>query len=421
MRLKEIEKRLAEIRKILDEEAETLTEERIAALDKEVDELQEERENIIKAQQRRQSLLNRIANDLPVEDENGNITQATVLRSFGNPNDPAEQLLQQAGNRTEDRYDTLAYRTAFMEFVCRGTAIPAELRAAETTTTADSTAVIPTSIMSQIIQKLESYGEIYAQVTKLQVQGGLEIPILDLKPKASWITEEKASDDQKVSAKQSVSFKYNGLECKISQTILANVTTLKMFNDLFIPMATEAMVKAIEIAIFNGTGQGQPTGVLKDERVETTIELSAEDVASWKGWHKVKGKIKKAYRNGSFIMNQSTFDSEIDGMEDKNGQPIGRTNYGINGEETYRLMGKTVQTVEDDVLPSYEDAEEGEVFAVFMKLSDYIINSNMEMQVTKWTDHDTNKLKNKCLMVVDGKAGDTNGIILIKKATAPVI
>lgn len=65
-----------------------------------------------------------------------------------------------------------------------------------------------------------------------------------------------------------------------------------------------------------------------------------------------KRQNEKAYRNGSFVMNQSTFDTGIDGMEDKNGQPIGRTNYGVNGEETYRFMGKNVETVEDDVLPS---------------------------------------------------------------------
>ena len=84
-------------------------------------------------------------------------------------------------------------------------------------------------------------------------------------------------------------------------------------------------------------------------------------------------------------------------------------------------MGKMVETVEDEILPSWDDAEEGEVFAVFMKLSDYVINSNMEMQVVKWTDHDNNKIKNKCLMVVDGKAADTNGIILIKKAKTATI
>ena len=54
-------------------------------------------------------------------------------------------------------------------------------RAAETTTTADSGAVIPTTIMNEIIQKLESYGSIYAKVRKINVQGGVSIPIADLK------------------------------------------------------------------------------------------------------------------------------------------------------------------------------------------------------------------------------------------------
>lgn len=417
MRLKEIETRLVEIRKELTEKAETLTDEQITALETEVDNLQEERTRLMDAQEKRTKLLARIANGESVNGAEGGAGAApTVLRNFAGAGGRGGNV-----SEPEDMYDTIAYRKAFMNFVCRGTQIPAEFRAAETTTTADSGAVIPTSIMNEIIQKLESYGNIYAQVRKLNVQGGVAIPISDLKPTANWITESKSSDDQKASAKGTVTFNYYGLECKIAQSILANVVTLKMFTDLFVPMATEAIVKAIEISIFNGTGTGQPLGVTQDERVTTVVELTQAEYESWKGWHKVKGKMKKAYRNGSFIMNQSTFDNGVDGMVDENGQPVGRTNYGINGEETYRFMGKTVETVEDEILPSWDDAEEGEVFAVFMKLSDYVINSNMEMQVVKWTDHDNNKIKNKCLMVVDGKAADTNGIILIKKAKTATI
>ena len=92
----------------------------------------------------------------------------------------------------------------------------------------------------------------------------------------------------------------------------------------------------------------------------------------------------------------------------------------MNGEETYRFMGKNVETVEDDVLPSWDDANEGDVIAVFMNFSDYVINTNMEMQIVKWTDHDNNKIKNKCLMVVDGKAADAAGIILVKKGVTAV-
>lgn len=416
MRLQEIEARLKQIREELTTRAAELKEAEIEALEKEVKALQEERDALLATAERRRTLLAQIASGESVEDGGGNSIQPTVLRSFAGAGGAPEQRQKEP----EDRHDTVAYRKAFMDYVCRGTAIPLELRVAETTTTADSGAVIPTSIMNEIIQQLESYGSIYAQVRKINVQGGVQIPIADLKPTAHWIEEIKTSDDQKMESKNSVTFNYYGLECKISQSILANVVTLKMFTDLFVPMATEAMVKAIEIAIFNGTGEGQPLGILKDPRITTVVELTEEEYASWKGWHKVKGKMKKAYRNGHFIMNQSTFDVGIDGMEDKNGQPVGRVNYGINGEESYRFMGKTVETVEDAILPSWDDAAEGDIFAVFMKLSDYVINTNMEMQVTKWVDHDNNKIKNKCLMIVDGKVADANGIILIKKAIKSV-
>lgn len=419
MRLKEIEARLAQIRTDLTTRGAELSEAEITALEGEVNELQEERKSLLDAAEKRKNLLARIAAGEPIDPEgNGAGAAATLLRSFAGANGSGSGA---GAAEPEDRYDTVAYRKAFMNYVCRGAEIPVELRAAETTTTADSGAVIPTSILNEIIQKLESYGSIYEKVRKINVQGGVAIPISDLKPTAHWISEEKSSDDQKASAKNSVTFNYYGLECKIAQSILANVVTLKMFSDLFVPMATEAAIKAIEISIFNGTGEGQPLGVIKDTRVTNTVTLTPEEYASWKGWHsKVKAKIKKAYRNGSFIMNQSTFDGGIDGMEDKNGQPVGRTNYGINGEETYRFMGKAVETVEDEILPSWDDAEEGDVIAVFMKLSDYVINTNMQMNVTKWTDHDNNKVKNKCLLVLDGKAADTNGIILIKKGITTV-
>lgn len=320
-----------------------------------------------------------------------------------------------------DRYDTKEYRTAFMNYVCRNVPIPTELR--DVTTTADAGAVIPTTILNEIIQNLESYGNVYALVRKLNVQGGVSIPISSLKPVASWIGETAASADQKLDAKNSITFSYFGVECKIAQTLLANVVTLDAFQKLFVPLATEAIVKALEVAIFNGTGGTQPTGILKDARVPeaNVIEMTEEDMSSWSSWHKkVKAKMKKAYRNGTFFLNQATFDGYIDGMEDKNGQPVGRTNYGINGEETYRFMGKAVETVEDECLVAFEDAEVGDIFGVFFKPTDYAINSNLQMTTVKWTDHDTNEVKNKCILICDGKLVDANGVLLLKKAATTV-
>lgn len=324
-----------------------------------------------------------------------------------------------AKSESKDMYDTEEYRTAFMEHVCRNVPIPPQYRA--TTTTGDAAAVIPTTILNEIIQKIDSYGNIFAKVRKLSMQGGISIPILSLKPEASWIGETTPSQDKKIQANTSITFSYFGLECKISQTLLANVTTLAMFQQLFVPLATEAMVKAIELSIISGTGTNQPLGILNDTRIpaENIIEISDEDMATWGGWKKaVFAKMKKSYRKGEFIMNQATFDGYIDGMTDQTGQPIGRVNYGIDGAETYRFGGKNIETVDDFLLPSYEECAAGEAFAIFGMLSDYGWNSNMEMQTVKWTDHDTNEIKNKCILIADGKLIDPNGILIIKKASA---
>lgn len=321
-----------------------------------------------------------------------------------------------ANAQNDDPTDSVAYRKAFMEYVCRNTPIPAELRDNQVTATTDAGAVIPTTILNEIVRELATYGNVYAMVRKLNVQGGVAIPTLSLKPEATWVGEG-ASESKKLGTGDSITFNYFGVECKIAQTLLVNVTTLDAFQALFVPLATEAIVKALEIAIFNGNGTTQPLGILKDTRVPVgnVIEMTAEEFGNWSAWHKnVKAKMKKAYRNGTFFMNQSTFDGQIDGMVDDNGQPVGRTNYGINGEETYRFMGKAVETVEDGCIVAFDDAEAGDVVAVFLKPTDYAINSNLQMTTVKWVDNDTNEIKNKCIMICDGKLIDANGVLIIK-------
>lgn len=327
-------------------------------------------------------------------------------------------------SKKTDPYDTEEYRTAFMNFCKNGTPIPENLRADAVTKTSDASVVIPTTLLNEIVTELKSYGNLYRKVRKLNIQGGVEVPLLSLKPTATWITADTGtseSDTQKLQANTKISFSYYGLECKIAQTLLVNVTTLEMFQQLFVPLATEAIAKALDIAIIKGTGSGQPTGVTKDTRVPTanTITLAPTDIASWSQWKKkVFAKMKKSYRDGTFYMAQSTFDGYIDGMVDSNGQPIGRVNYGIDGAENYRFGGKNVETVEDDVISAYDDAATGDVIAVFFKASDYAINSNLTMQTVKWTDHDTNEIKNKVILICDGKLIDPYGVIIIKKGAA---
>ncbi|HAX34485.1 MAG TPA: phage major capsid protein, partial [Tyzzerella sp.] len=290
--------------------------------------------------------------------------QANLAAMQGRGTAHPDGVVGSAGNAAgKDVFDTDEYKNAFMNLVCRGEALPIKYKDAivgklqnAVTTVTETTAVIPTTVMKEFIRELKAHGELYARVRKTNVQGGVEIPILSLCPTASWVADGSASTDQKVTANTKVSFSYYGLECKIAQSLIANVVDFAEFTEMFVPLAVEAIIAALDKGIIAGTGSGQMLGITKDSRVPAgnVIEMTAEDVASWKAWkEKVFAKMKKAYRNGVFVFAQGTFDAQIDGMVDSTGQPIARVNYGIAEGETYRFGGKEVITTEEDVLESF--------------------------------------------------------------------
>ena len=68
-----------------------------------------------------------------------------------------------------------------MNYCVKGTPIPTEYRDAYTAV-ADAAAVIPTTIMNEIIKESKQYGQLYNRYRKLNIQGGVKVPILSLKP-----------------------------------------------------------------------------------------------------------------------------------------------------------------------------------------------------------------------------------------------
>ena len=329
----------------------------------------------------------------------------------------------------DDPYDTPEYNRAFYEYVTRGVRTPgiinpdvkpSYVRADQFTTVAtDVPNYVPTHLMNEIIEKAESYGELYPLFTKTNLQGGVEYPVGEFDVKAEWVTEDKASDDQKLVDAENIKFSYYMLECKLAQSILSSVATLSAFQAKFPELAYRAVVKKLEEGFISGTGSGQMTGVTVDTRIpaENKLSLKAEDISTWQGWvGNVKAKMKKEYRDGIFIMNQATFDKYVDGMVDANGQPVARVTYGIDGGETYRFMGKSVITVGDALLPSFDDAAADKAFAVFTRPQDYVINSNLAMRAVRWVDEDSNLVKNKCQTIVDGKLLRPWGTLVLTKA-----
>lgn len=343
----------------------------------------------------------------------GNPGLAQVLASFG-----LKSTTEERSEEPADPYATLEYRNAFMTFAKTGEVKP-ELRANATTTTGDVSAVIPTTILNEIVKKVTVYGQIFSRVRKLNIKGGVEIPILSLKPVATWIGETTPSDKQKVQANTKLTFTYYGLECKVSISLLADTVSLAGFETIITDLIVEAMVKAIDLAVIKGTGTGQPKGITVDDRVPAaqTVEMSPTEFASWESWaKKVLAQMPLAYKAGaSFMMASGTFEGYINGMVDDNGQPIGRVNYGITEGPQGRFAGKEVIEVEDDVILPFASAAEGDVVAVYCNLKNYGFNSNMQMTMFRYFDHDTNEWVDKAILIADGKLIDPNGVVIVTK------
>lgn len=393
-RRKEIEARLAQIKTELETRAAELTAEELAALEKEVGELQTERAAIDAAVEKRNALLATIAAGEQVDG-----AEPTVLRAFDKDKD----------DKGEDKYGTMAYRKAFMEYVTRGAAIPAEYRENQNTKTTDVGAVVPTTILDKIVSKMESVGGIYALVTKTGYKGGVSIPKQTLKPVATWVAEGSGSDKQKYTG-GNITFAYHKLRCAVSVSFETDTMSIAAFETLLVNNIVEAMVKALELSIVAGTGNGQPMGIINSEEYAEVVEIAEQNYESLVA---AEAAVPEAYENtAKWCMSKKTFMGYV-GMVDQNGQPIARVNYGVNGKPERYLLGREVQLTEH--LPNFAAAEAGTKFGFIFDFTNYDLNTNYAIGIKRYEDNDTDDQITKGIMLADGKIIDGNGLVILKK------
>lgn len=340
-----------------------------------------------------------------------------------------QQTGQQRSN--DDPYATLEYRTAFKDYVQRGTPIPSELiqRAGGDpgpTVAADLGMIIPTTIMNEFIEKVSKvYGQLYSKVRKLNIQGGVKFPISDLKANFKWITETTVSDRQKAGdIKEFIEFSYNIGEIRVSQTLLSQVVTLSLFEQEIVRIMVEAYVEAMDKGIMSGTGAGQMLGILNDTRVTTnaghTIEFTAAEFSDWEKWRKKLFSIIPLSKRGQgeFIFTAGTVESNLLTMKDANNRPVFReaTDLSIGESATSgRFYGREVTMVEPDIVADFDTATSGQVVGLYWIPNDYAINTNLAFGMKRYFDEEKNEWVNKGLTIVDGKMLDVAGCYIIKK------
>lgn len=325
------------------------------------------------------------------------------------------QIVTGAQNRAADPLSTDEYRSAFRDYVINGTPIPAELR--DSTSTADTGAAIPMTVMNQVINTVRvRYGNLYSKVRKISVQGGVDYPIGALRAKFRWINESTVSPRQKLDKLGKVSFGYNTAEIRISQTFLSRIVTLSAFEAELTRVIAEAYLEAMDYGIVAGSGDASMTGIINDPRVTNIITLTAADIADWKKWRqKFFAKLPLGYRSGEFIFPVATVDAYLETMSDSNNNPIFRQATGLevnDGDSRMpngRFFGREISLVEPDIIPAFDDASAGDVIGIFWQPEEYAINENFGFTMRRYFDEETNEWVDKALVVVDGKVLNPTG------------
>lgn len=339
---------------------------------------------------------------------------------------------------SEDVLSSMEYRTAFKDYVQKGITndILFTKRAAAENVSTDLGILLPNTIVQEIIKDVEKvYGQLYSRVKKTNIKGGVQYPLGAFSANLVWSgtagndKEHGVSENQKAgSVSGYVQFTYHIGEIRIAQSLLESVVSVEVFEREIVNALVEAYVKAMDVAIMNGSGSGQPEGILTEAAKASNgritaariISISPKEMKDWTTFKKkLYAKIPLAMRalRPEFVMNAGTFESNLECLQDSNGQPVAReiTNP-VNGALTAKFDGREVVFVEADIFKAFDDASTNDYFGMYwVPEKGYAINTNLQFGYKKYFDEDTNQWITKALVIVDGKILDPKYIYLLKK------
>ena len=297
MRIKEIEARLAAIKKEIEERGDAMKAEEIDALEKETKELTEERAGLIAAAEKRNGILDNIAKGAGI-----------VSRTFEQKQDNADP---------DDPFGTPEYRSAWLKNLRRLPLTDAEKRA-YANASGTGAEVVPTQTANEIISKVKKLAPMLNEVTLLHVKGAVKFAVEGTNNDAA-IHKENAAITAAADTLTTVTL--TGYEIiklvQISDTVMT--MSIAAFESWIVDMLAEAIARKVEDFFINGTGSSQPKGIDKANTwgatnsvtVAKTGSLTAANVQT------LIGLLNAGYdRNAKFVMSKKTLFTDFMPLQD---------------------------------------------------------------------------------------------------------
>lgn len=346
MRITEIETRLAAIRADLEARGESMTAEEITALENETNALTEERAQLIAAAERRNSILDRIA-------QGG----GTVVRNFKNAQPAPSAAQNQHEERTGNPASSAEYRSAWLKNIAVRSGVSlfgdmtAEERVAYTTTTANSAAVVPTVIMNRIIDLVEAQCPMLEDATRTGMTSGFGVPRRKkiTKGDAKGVKEGTANADDEQNEFDLLPL--DGIEIK-KHVVLSRKMKFKSidaFEDWLVKELSDRIAVAKNTVIRARLDGGAPdggsvvaeAGIAADTNVLTTKKYTDAEIRNVFSLLKGKGE-RVVYANSKTIWNG------LAGIEDGNHVKLFVPSSMVDPVIAGRIYGATVK--QDDAI-----------------------------------------------------------------------
>lgn len=320
----------------------------------------------------------------------------------------------------ESIYESDEYKNAFMRFVVNRTPIPEKFRNSDAgTTTSEVAAVIPNTTVQKIMDKIDASGGVLAEVTRTSYKGGVTVPVASAKPVAYWVSEGAASGDgvdtQQVTLGDSITFAYYKLRCPVRISLETSVMAYPAFEAFIVKKIAEAMTKALEAAVVSGNGSGKPKGIIAETVASgQNVDITEGNHITYANLVAADALIPTGYADSAkWYMTRNTFYNEVVALKDTAGQPIARVDHGLDGKPVARILGRPVVFVENGLSNFATSVSADTIVAFTFSGADYMLNTNYNVTLKKYTDEKTDDECMKAIMLVDGKVIDKNSLVTV--------
>lgn len=386
-RLQEIEARLAEIKTELEQDGAD-----IDTLEQEVNTLTEERKQILEKAEKRSKIINSIASGA------GTVVDGFIPKPEARQKEFAPETI----------YDTPEYRSGFLKRL-QGKELTDTEKRALTTAANSAGAAVPTTTLSKIIDKLRQTSALFPRITVSYVPGNLSLVVANAKNAANWKTEgaDGTPADDTV-----VNVNLTGYELikLVEISAAAEAMTIDAFEDYIASEIGRQLAIAIENAILNGDGDGEPTGILEG------ITWTSDNSTTWAsngtvGYDNLVDALALLptlyHNNAIFVMNRKMLFGGIRKIKTDDKQPI----FTYNPQDAARNSILGYPVVVDDYMPD-DTILLGDFSYYYMNFA-----KSPEISASREAGFKSGKITYRGLAVADGKPALAEAFVKIYKAS----